>query len=148
MSADIRRLVIIAVTALVLTLLIFAVPLAGWLRHIQSQTLTSQLVCEHPVHGCSIPGAGKLSFDHSPEKLKPFMVRLEKPMTNEVYAEFAMQGMEMGLNRYRFIKVADGVWQATVYLPICIQNRHDWVMRLQVSTWLTTEVYLMRFTAD
>jgi hypothetical protein len=50
-----------------------------------------------------------------------------------IHVDFAMQDMEMGLNRYRLIQVnQSGDWKAEVTLPICVQGRSDWNMLLEI----------------
>lgn len=42
-----------------------------------------------------------------------------------VVADFQMQGMDMGSNRYR-LQPQEGGWIATVTLPVCTASRMDW----------------------
>jgi hypothetical protein len=40
--------------------------------------------------------------------------------------QFQMRGMDMGLNRYRLDRDADGVWRGRALLPVCASGRSDW----------------------
>jgi hypothetical protein len=43
-----------------------------------------------------------------------------------VTAEFIMEGMDMGQNRYRLERQGEQ-WQAQVTLPACASGQRDWV---------------------
>lgn len=47
-----------------------------------------------------------------------------------VHAYFLMRGMDMGFNRYRFVRDGDH-WRAVVTLPVCVSGRRDWVMVME-----------------
>ena len=64
--------------------------------------------------------------------LKPFPVTLtldpvSRVDVKEITLAFSMQGMSMGLNRYRMIRRSDRIWTAKVTLPICTSGRSDWI---------------------
>ncbi|HYG14046.1 MAG TPA: hypothetical protein VD885_07875, partial [Methylophilaceae bacterium] len=63
-------------------------------------------------------------------------------------ASFAMQGMEMGLNRYRLLRQPDGKWAAEVTLPVCVQGRSDWLMELEVIEPDGAHRYQLAFRAN
>lgn len=65
--------------------------------------------------------------------LEPFQVRLEGPDAVEA-AEivFTMDGMDMGLNQFRFRKETAGNWVATAMLPVCAVDRADWLATVTV----------------
>ena len=71
-----------------------------------------------------------LSMGPDVEPLKPFSLSLtiEKGdvIAQDVVADFQMQGMDMGSNRYRLQAQPQG-WQGTVTLPVCTASRMDWV---------------------
>ena len=86
-----------------------------------------------PAHGT----AGVLYLELGPEvrPLVPFpvQVRVEPGAgVRDVQLEFYMQGMEMGLNRYRLKAGDDGVWEGEVILPVCTRDRADWMVRVHV----------------
>ena len=50
----------------------------------------------------------------------------------EIYVTFAMQGMDMGLNRYRLYGDSMSAWKADVTLPICLSGRSDWIAEFEL----------------
>jgi hypothetical protein len=65
--------------------------------------------------------------------LKPFNVSLSSNAElDSVTVSLEMQGMDMGQNRYRMLKRADGSWQADITLPVCTSGRSDWVAGFEV----------------
>jgi len=109
--------------------------------------LTEPMQCADLVSGCK-HGMLELKFDRTPQILRPFTVTLKVADAKAVYADFAMQGMEMGLNRYRFKEQSSGIWQADVILPICVQGRSDWVMRVELEKSGAKLRYQMQFQAN
>ena len=118
---------------------------AGWLTACQ-QVADISFECLDIAAGCSSEGL-IVSTSAPPQILKPFVLNIEfeDKATTEVYASFAMEGMEMGLNRYKMIKVADGSWQAEVTLPVCVRGRADWLMQIDVKNYLGDLRYLVSF---
>ena len=54
------------------------------------------------------------------------------PDVRELSASFRMKDMDMGPNRFRLAKQADGSWRADgVYLPFCASGRRDWIVEWQ-----------------
>jgi hypothetical protein len=41
-----------------------------------------------------------------------------------------MIGMDMGINRFRFVEKKPGVWEATIMIPVCSTGRRDWLASL------------------
>ncbi len=92
-----------------------------------------QIPCANVVAGCQLSGQGaRVIFDQRPQPMQPFRLRVEVLNAHEVHASFAMQGMQMGLNRYRLLPGEVGVWTALIILPVCVQGRSDWVMTLNL----------------
>ena len=100
----------------------------------KAQTKTIAIVCPDIAQSC---GNTQFSvrFKEQPQVMKPLhleLVFLDGQLIRNVQAGFAMQGMEMGFNRYQLIKNADAKWMAEVTLPVCVQGRSDWEMTLMV----------------
>ena len=88
--------------------------------------------CPDIVTGCADPQSGlRVRFNQTPRPMQAFKVDVVLPEAHEVYARFVMQGMEMGLNRYRLLLDGTGRWQAEVMLPACVQGRRDWLLILE-----------------
>ena len=89
--------------------------------------------CAALTHGCALDH-DKLfvKTDRAPTPLKPFSLTVLAPATQAVNVEVQMQGMEMGLNRYRLIRQANGEWRASITLPVCVTGRRDWLMVIEV----------------
>jgi hypothetical protein len=47
--------------------------------------------------------------------------------------QFQMRGMDMGLNRYRLDRDADGVWRGRALLPVCASGRSDWYVVIDIA---------------
>lgn len=91
--------------------------------------------CADPLKGCRVAWDGKsadVRFLAAPGGLKPFGLQVAVPGASAVSASFAMQDMDMGENRYRLVRGADGTWRADVILPVCVAGRADWTMTLEV----------------
>lgn len=118
--------------------LIIALPLifvALWGARMQSSTESHMTVCTDPVLGCAFEHRGRtvrLRFSQPPKPLQPFTMTLDAPGAHQVQAEFQMQGMEMGFNRYNFTTDKTGVFTARVTLPVCVSGRSDWNLYLQI----------------
>ena len=110
------------------------------------QAVDVSFECPDIAAGCSAAGLS-VSTSASPQILKPFALNIEfeDKATTEVYASFAMEGMDMGLNRYKMIKMADGAWQAEVTLPVCVRGRADWLMQIDAKNGLGDRRYLVSF---
>lgn len=99
----------------------------------QTQPQTQPMRCSTQAEACVLSVDGiRVNLTPQPKVLKPFQLTVEAPEAQAVYASFAMPGMEMGLNRYRLLKQADGIWKAEVTLPVCVQGRSDWHMLLEL----------------
>lgn len=46
--------------------------------------------------------------------------------------QFQMRDMDMGLNRYRLDRDADGVWRGRAVLPVCTTGRSDWYAVIEI----------------
>ncbi len=71
-----------------------------------------------------------LTFGTAPRALQPFPLNLrvdDGQNLESVTVEFAMQGMDMGRNRYHLSGDSMTSWNASVTLPICTSGRSDWV---------------------
>ena len=106
-----------------------------------------QLTCANLIEGCS-DNEITIQFDQAPKVMQPFNVTITSKEALEVHASFAMQGMEMGLNRYRLIQTNDKRWQAGVTLPVCVQGRSDWQALIEVKTPIGLKRYQLSFSAE
>jgi len=117
-----------------------------WVK--RNESVAQKLVCTDIVSGCG-NDLFKLKFLKSPQLMKPIRLQLETANARQVYASFAMERMEMGLNRYHLLKQADSdLWFAEVTLPVCVQGRSDWVIELEIKTQLETMHYQIPFKVD
>lgn len=110
------------------SLLLFAVIVVAGCAQQEAPVLS----CAALTQGCTLePGKLFAKTDSVPTPLKPFALTVAAPAAREVHVEFHMQGMEMGLNRYRLIRQANGEWRATITLPACVAGRRDWLMVIE-----------------
>lgn len=97
--------------------------------------------CREPVAGCRLDAGMEVRFSKIPAVMQRFDLDVIAPESAAPYASFQMQGMEMGLNRYRLLW-NNGRWHAEAMLPACVQGRHDWILRLEAGG----KIYAMSFT--
>ena len=93
----------------------------------------------------------KVQFVEEPEVMKPLHLKLHMlsaEAIKNIHVDFAMQDMQMGLNRYRLIQVNQSAdWQAEVILPICVQGRSDWKMLIEIDSGKETKRFNLAFAA-
>jgi hypothetical protein len=91
--------------------------------------------CPDLIQGCQVPFGEKgveVRFLSTPTPLKRFDLVVKAPVAGRVAADFAMQGMDMGPNRYALQRTADGVWHGNVVLPVCVSGNSNWTMTLEI----------------
>ncbi|MBU1691994.1 MAG: hypothetical protein KJ958_06160 [Gammaproteobacteria bacterium] len=91
--------------------------------------------CPDLVQGCQVEfGArrAEVRFLSAPTPLKRFDLVVKAPDAGQVTADFAMQGMNMGPNHYVLQRIADGVWQGNILLPVCVSGVSNWTMMLEL----------------
>lgn len=118
---------------------------AAWYFYPADKIHGQPVVCADITKGCAADG-WLIRFDRRPQMIKPFGIVAQLPDAQEAHIRFAMNGMEMGLNRYRLLPRADGAWTAEVILPICVRGRRDWLMQLELTTTKGATYYQLPFT--
>ena len=92
-----------------------------------------------------------VQFAEKPQVMKPLHLNLhmhQAEAVKNIHVDFAMQDMEMGLNRYRLIQSnQSGDWQAEVTLPLCVQVRSDWNMLLEIEAGEKVQRFQLPFSA-
>lgn len=109
--------------------------------------------CEPLGRTCRALGAGMslgvaLPADARPMRGFPVQVNVageERGEPDAVSVEFLMQGMDMGVNRFRLEPQGPGAWGAQVTLPICTTGRSDWLVVVDAD--LGERRYRARFPA-
>jgi len=102
--------------------------------------LDTQAGCELQQGACrATDGEVSLqaSFDAPARALQPFPVSVRvnsNVPVDTVMVTFLMQGMDMGLNRYRLESDAGGGWRGSVTLPVCVSGRSDWIAAFELVT--------------
>ncbi|MGE5321042.1 MAG: hypothetical protein ACM3KD_12725 [Hyphomicrobiaceae bacterium] len=118
---------------LLLAAALAAIALAGyWLnRPAAAQTVA----CVDPTAGCSFKHGGTtvlVHFSARPTPLKAFELKVGAAGATRVSAEFQMNGMEMGFNRYDLRPAGNDAFESSVTLPVCVSGRRDWTLYLTV----------------
>lgn len=111
-------------------LALVAIAAGGWWLKRPAEALA--LACPDPLAGCTFNHAGlpvRVQFSQTPVPLEEFMLSVRAPGTQRVSAEFQMEGMDMGFNRYD-LRPAAGIYSARITLPVCVSGRRDWIMTL------------------
>lgn len=107
--------------------------LVSWYLLKTPQTpLPVTVACGYQSGACALPGGVRLRFLEPLSESHAFSIALEGVGQGEPSAEFSMRSMDMGFNRYRFVRV-NGRWEARVTLPGCVSGRHDWMMTLNLN---------------
>ena len=91
--------------------------------------------CPDPVQGCQVSFGEKraeVRFLSVPTPLTRFDLVVKAPDVGQVTADFAMQGMDMGPNRYVLQRTADGAWHGKIVLPVCVSGVSNWTMTLEL----------------
>ena len=87
----------------------------------------------------------------APQVMKPLHLNLHMNRAEDiksVHVDFAMQRMEMGLNRYRLIQSNQtSDWRAEVTLPICVQGRSDWNLLVEIEARGKVQRFQLPFSA-
>lgn len=95
--------------------------------------------CDAAVSTCSVKKEGfvvKLSLGPDVHALNSFPLILDIEgeesdiAVDGVIADFQMQGMDMGINRYK-LQSAEGKWQGSITLPVCTTSRMDWYAQIE-----------------
>jgi hypothetical protein len=113
-------------------------------------TLIKVLSCADITQSCGNE-LFTVKFAEAPQVMKPLHLNLHinrAEAVKNIHVAFAMQNMEMGLNRYRLIQAnQSGAWQAEVTLPICVQGRSEWSMLLEIEAGEKIERFQLPFSA-
>ena len=104
--------------------------------------LELHLPCNIATDGCTAGNDNvqlSVKFDQDFGALKPFTLQLQLDQNTPVKVDeinliFSMNGMNMGLNKYRLIQKNDALWVATVTLPICTSGRSDWIADFEIQS--------------
>ena len=86
-----------------------------------------------------LPGGGEVSFAIEPRSIpltRPLKLRVEVKgvEADRVEVDFSGVTMNMGYNRPRLDKVADGLFEGEGLLPVCIRQRMDWEAKVILRT--------------
>ena len=125
----------------VVLVLILAYGIGQWMSNQQQRAslpINSMISesCDPTLGPCSAKfdhNTLQLVFLDKPSALTPFRVRLESDSKHidNIYLDFKMPGMNMGVNRYH-LKREDGFWQSKLVLPVCTLRRNDWVLTVEL----------------
>ncbi len=117
---------------LLLVLVLAAIAVAGhWLKRPAEAQAVARAA---QLHRGSLPQRGatvEVRFSAQPTPLQAFQLSVSAPGAHRVAAEFQMNGMEMGFNRYD-LQPTDGVFGSNVTLPVCVSGRRDWTLYLEI----------------
>lgn len=132
---------------LALLLMVIAAAIYFYTRAPEVPQSIKLLYCPTPVEGCGDQNL-HVVLASQPAVLKPFGVDVAMAGAHAINVSFAMDGMEMGLNRYRLLQKPDGRWHGDITLPVCAQGRSDWVARVDVDTAAGLQRYQFTFQAE
>lgn len=129
-------------------LLIFAAlkvwAVLNWKNHDENSGQAEVVQCELQ-HGCTLSDGLKLHTS-APIGLKnsvDIVLETKQPL-KQAYISFTMQDMQMGFNRYDLHLENNHYIARHVRLPVCIQNRRDYLMEVYVDG----QRYIVPFTTN
>jgi len=121
------------VLPLLLVVALAAIAVAGyWLSR---PAASRPVACADPLAGCSFRHHGAtvtVRFSARPKPLEAFELGVSAPGASRVTAEFQMNGMEMGFNRYDLRPAGNSTFASNVTLPVCVSGRRDWTLYLEI----------------
>lgn len=105
----------------------------------QADVLRAPAKCDPQREPCVARGAGgtvTLRFPDGARLMQPFAVEVEVggAQVSSVSIDFAMRGMDMGVNEFRLEAAAHGLWRANALLPVCSTGRADWIATVSAQT--------------
>jgi hypothetical protein len=135
---------------LIIFVLLIASPFTVKL-YLRQKNQVQVLPCADITQGCG-NALLNVRFQESPKTMKPLHLNLHlnhPEKAGDIHIDFAMQNMEMGLNRYLLVpskKIGD--WEAEVTLPFCIQGRSLWNMLIEIKTKGDVQRFQVPFSAS
>ncbi|MDF0605219.1 hypothetical protein HZU77_006060 [Neisseriaceae bacterium TC5R-5] len=130
MKASQKKWLIIALLLLLLAGVKVLV-LKGYLEQ-HLQPVAQRLRCQRLTGPCLLPDGGQLSFNRVPQHGRPFELRVHGIRSSQPpTVAFTMPAMEMGFNRYTFVRQQDD-WVASIILPLCSSGGHEWLANLVI----------------
>lgn len=131
---------------LLAVLVLLGVAIGWWLRSGMDVAAPSTSLlqidadCDSAQQSCSARAADleiALRLGPPVRPMEAFEIRLLSPRDTldedaRITLEFQMRAMDMGLNRYRLERAADGAWRGRAILPMCVSGRSDWLAKLEI----------------
>lgn len=111
-------------------LLVFAVVKLGLLGWWHAQQPKAENAACRVTEGCTLPNGAYIKFSSPVFPKQPFDILAENVPQNvqSLTVSFSMKDMDMGFNRFKLVRQADGGWQARrIFLPVCVAGRHDYL---------------------
>jgi hypothetical protein len=117
--------------AALLALLLAGTLLRSWLiggdAALPATELSVPDSCTLVQQPCRLPSGYQVRVLGDMKVLEPFIVELAGPGISGAEMDFQMPGMNMGINRFRFARVRQDLWQVRVIIPVCASARLDWI---------------------
>ncbi|HEY9199615.1 MAG TPA: hypothetical protein VIR60_09625 [Gammaproteobacteria bacterium] len=131
---------------LLAVLVLLGIAIGAWLRShpddapASATWLTVDADCDSARQTCSARAADleiELRLGPPVRPMEAFEIRLQGSPealadAAQITLEFQMRDMDMGLNRYRLERAADGVWRGRAILPMCVSGRSDWLAKVEI----------------
>lgn len=116
-------------------ILLAMIGLVVWLNADRQTTVPVNVTCPDLTAGCKVEVGGqnlRFGTDRRIKVLAPFELWADAPGARKVEARFTMEGMDMGFNLYTLRPDAQGMFRASVTLPVCVSGRRDWNLILEI----------------
>ncbi|WP_051534480.1 hypothetical protein [Deefgea rivuli] len=108
----------------------------GWFKQWMTETPTQiiNVSCADLSLGCTFKidqQEYKIKSPHTISTSKPVQIQLTGPAKN-ISLSWQMLGMDMASNRYKMLGDDQNIWHAETMLPLCSQQRLDWILTLNI----------------
>lgn len=105
-------------------------------KDMKSTGLVEYSKCRLGIDACEIIINNKhlsVVLDGEVKALAPFFIKIsdKNNLIDNAIVSFKMKAMDMGVNKYRFIK-GNSNWSAKIIIPICTTGRRDWLAEIEV----------------
>ncbi len=121
------------VLPLLLIVALIAIAVVGY--RLQLPAEAQAVTCTDPLAGCLFNHRGaavKVVFSAQPAPLEAFQLSVYTLGASKISAEFQMNGMAMGFNRYDLRPTGAGAFASSITLPVCVSGRRDWTLFLEI----------------
>jgi len=84
---------------------------------------------------CKVAGYTLEFKDRPIRPLTPIKVEMQTAANvSSVILDLEMLDMDMGVNRFKLVQEAEGIWKGEIMIPVCATGRRDWVANMLIES--------------